>query len=103
MNATSPIGLAQNIIAAGKICANSGARVGISSILPRADFHQQLNRHEINTLLRGMCASNNFVYIDNSNIILSKHIMPDGVHLNNAGTKLFSENLLVYLNNEVSS
>ena len=102
MNATSPIVLASSIIAAGKICAESGAKVGISSILPRADFYQQLNRHEINTLLRGMCASNNFEFIDNSNIVLSKHILPDGVHLNRAGTKLFSENLLVYLNDASS-
>ncbi len=97
-NPVSSIALANGIMAAGRACAKPGVTIGISSILPRADFHLQLKRQEINTLLQGMCVKNNFAFIDNSNIVLSEHILEDGVHLNNVGTELFSSNLLKFLN-----
>ena len=90
--------IANDIIQSGRIIAATGSKVVISSVLPRSNFHLQLKRKELNDMLRGLCAANNFIYIDNSNIILSKHILPDGVHLNKEGTDLFSSNLLKCLN-----
>ena len=95
---TSLTNIANHIIGAGHIVARTGAKVAISSVLPRRDFHLQLKRKELNDILRGLCALHNFVFIENSNIVLSKHILPDGVHLNEAGTSLFSQNLLNCLN-----
>ena len=91
--------IANDIIQAGRICAESGAKVCISSVLPRSDFFLQLKRQELNGILRGMCAWNGFNFVENNNIILSKHILPDGVHLNQSGTELFSNNLIDCLNN----
>ncbi len=98
----TPIGLANSIIEVGKLCAKSGAVVAISSILPRQDFHHQVYRAEVNILLRGLCKLHNFIFIENSNLILSKHILADGVHFNKDGTNLFSNNLIDFLN-EMSS
>ena len=97
-NAVPVMTVANHIIESGRICAQTGAKVCISSILPRSDFHLQLKRKELNDLLCGLCAANNFIFIDNSNIVLSKHILPDGVHLNEAGTYLFAGNLLKSIN-----
>ena len=94
----SPIALAQNIIGAGKQWSKSGATIAISSILPRADIHLNTKRWEVNILLRGLCAINNFYFIENSTITVSKHILKDGVHLNSLGTFLFSSNLVSCLN-----
>ena len=90
----SPMALAQAIIGAGKMGKKSGAVVAISSILPREEFHQNLKRWETNILLRGLCVSNGLHFIDNANIVANKHLLKDGVHLNEMGTKLFSDNIL---------
>ena len=91
-DATSPLALANDIIGAGKIAAEYCSEVAISSILPRADFHLNLARWETNILLRGLCSSNNFTFIEHD-ITVKKHLLKDGVHLNQTGTDLFSENL----------
>ena len=90
----SPLALAHAIVGAGKMGVKSGAAVAISSILPREEFHQNLKRWETNILLRGLCKSNNLHFIENNNIIGSKHLLKDGVHLNKTGTELFSGNIL---------
>ena len=95
----SPIALAHNIIGAGKQFRKSGATVAISSVLPRAKMELNSKRWEVNILLQGLCAANNLRFIDNSKITVSNHILrKDGVHLNEAGTFLFSANLVNCLN-----
>ena len=94
----SPIALAHRIIGAGKQWSQSGATVAISSVLPRADIQLNAKRWEVNLLLQGLCAANNFHFIDNSKITVKKHILKDGVHLNADGTFLFSDNLVSCLN-----
>ena len=91
-DANSALALANDIIGAGKIAAEYCSEVAISSILPRADFHLNLARWETNILLRGLCSSNNFTFIEHD-ITVKKHLLKDGVHLNQTGTDLFSENL----------
>ena len=91
--------IANHIISAARICARTGAKVCVSSVLPRQDFHMQLKRKELNDILRGLCARDGYMFIENNNIVLSQHILPDGVHLNDKGTELFSMNLLNALHN----
>ena len=72
--------------------------VYISSIMPRSHSEFQGNRHRLNNILREMCQSNNFTFIDNNNIVLSTHGHHDGVHLNYEGSSLLGANLLSVLN-----
>ena len=50
-----------------------------------------------------MCVANNFCFLENSNITLSKHIAYDGVHLNFDGTKVLANNILNCLNWQIQS
>ena len=87
--------IANHLIEAGIEGRNLGAaKICISSILPRADFHQQIKRHQLNKLLGELCLANGFEYIDNSNIRLDTHILSDGVHLKISGTELLQSNIL---------
>ena len=70
----------------------------MSGVLPSSDFHLQLKRQELNTVLESLCDLNNFIYIPNKTLVLSKHICHDGVHLNDSGSKLLQDTFLEYLN-----
>ena len=72
--------------------------VYISSIMPRSNSDFQGNRHRVNKLLRELCKENNFIFIENDNIILRDHGHYDGIHLNHAGSDMLRENLLDALN-----
>ena len=93
----SPIHIAQEIMGAGKHCGRFGARVAISAVLPRLEFHRDIT-WELNLLLRGLCEVNNFTFIDQSSIVADQHLLKDGVHLNAIGTSLFAGNILTCLN-----
>ena len=90
----SPLALANEIVGAGKLAVRLGATVAVCSILPRASFHLNLKRWETNILLRGLCQSNNLTFIDNKEIVVGKHLLKDGVHLNTAGTQILSSNII---------
>ena len=91
--------IAQHIINTGIECRQYGAKhIGICSVLPRQASYMQVRRKDLNNLLRDMCIIINFNFIDNSDIILSKHILSDGVHLNVNGTALLADNLINYIN-----
>ena len=95
----STLEIANKIIDCGVMSKMHGARkVVISSVMPRSNFHYQLGRHQLNGLLRKLCIANNFCFLENSNITLSKHIANDGVHLNFDGTKVLANNILNCLN-----
>ena len=91
--------IANHIVEAGTVCCELGAkRIMVSSVLPRADFHLQLKRQELNKVLESLCDLNNFVFIHSKTLVLSKHICYDGVHLNDSGSKLLQDTFLEYLN-----
>ena len=73
-------------------------QIYISSIMPRSHSAFQGNRHQLNQMLKTLCEENDFVYIDNDNIVLRPHVDYDGVHLNDDGSYLLRENLLDALN-----
>ena len=64
----------------------------ISSVLPRKGFHFQLYRKELNDILRELCKMFNFIFIENDNIWPEFHLVEDGVHLNDKGSKLLCKN-----------
>ena len=72
--------------------------VYISSIMPRENSYFQGNRHRLNNILRSMCKQMDFIFIENSNIVLSSHGHHDGVHLNFEGSNVLRDNLLGALN-----
>ena len=74
------------------------SQVIVSSVLPRRDSVFQRNRHILNKILKTYCFEHGFTFLDNENIILRDHISYDGVHLNNLGSDVFSDNLLQVLN-----
>jgi lysophospholipase L1-like esterase len=95
----STLEVANEIIDCGIISKMHGARkVIISSVMPRSNFYYQLDRHQLNVLLKKLCDANNFYFLENSDISLSKHIANDGVHLNFDGTKVLANNILDCLN-----
>lgn len=92
--------IANEIIDVGIDAKMRGAsKVVISSVLPRGDFHYQLNRHLLNKLLKDLCVANNFYFLNNNNIFLDSHLAYDKVHLNIDGTRLLADNLIGCLNN----
>ena len=98
-NASNLLDIANNIMEIGQICKRYGAsKICISSVLPREDFHYQLRRKDLNELLKNLCVVHDYAFMENSNIILSKHICGDGVHLDVRGSSVFSANLLESLN-----
>ena len=47
---------------------------------------------------RTLCKENNFIFIENDNIILRDHGHHDGTHLNYEGSDILRDNLLDALN-----
>lgn len=63
----------------------------ISGIIPRRDFLNEKAK-EVNSILKSLCNENNIVYVDNSNILPSKHLSNDNLHLNIYGTQTLTTN-----------
>ena len=77
----------------------------VCSVLPREQAFLQLRRKELNDVLRNVCSLQNIHFLDNDrqaekdrNIVLSKHIDGDGVHLNGEGSDLLRDNIVDLLN-----
>ena len=82
-----------------KICENLGAeQIFIGSVIIRKLGYMERRRHELNTLLKGMCFDLGYVYVDNDNIE-QKHLSTDGVHLSFEGSDILALNYLHSLNN----
>ena len=65
--------------------------VKISGIIPRGDnLNDKAN--DVNCILKSLCYENNMDYIDNSNILPSKHISNDDLHLNIYGIQMLTKN-----------
>ena len=87
--------IADDIMEMAEMCKRYGVtRVCISSVLPREDFYLQLRIRELNKLLMDLCTLNSYEFMLNSNVVLSKHVHWDGVHLNSYGNKVLFNNLL---------
>ena len=67
--------------------------VMISGITPRGD---KLNAKamEVNTSVQAECERYNLFFIDNTNIVTTKHLNGSGLHLNYKGTVKLANNFL---------
>ena len=72
--------------------------IGFSGIIQRADRNFKDQIKETNDKLKRYCEGNGFVYVDNDNIN-EKSLNKSLLHLNKAGNKLLSKNLLDCLKN----
>ena len=72
--------------------------IGFSGIIQRADRNFKNQIKETNDKLQRYCEGNGFVYVDNDNIN-EKSLNKSLLHLNKAGNKLLSKNLLDCLKN----
>ena len=72
--------------------------IGFSGIIERADRNFKDQIKETNDKLKRYCEGNGFVYVDNDNIN-EKSLNKSLLHLNKAGNKLLSKNLLDCLKN----
>ena len=100
-NPTSTEEIANTIINIGIDCLNDNIpaeNIHISSVLPRGEAYMQVRRKQINDALKEKCKVHKFVFIENKNIVLSRHIGRDGVHLNRTGTARIAKNFLDVLN-----
>ena len=88
---------AVDIIETGLICKERGAKtVFIAGVTDRRYDYVRERCEPLNAELKEMCRLNNFIFIDNSNILASEHLY-DRVHLNDAGTKILADNYLFHL------
>ena len=97
----SPETIAKTLIDTGIDCVEASVpaeKVCISSVLPRDDSKLVGKRIRINDLLREKCEEKGFKFIENVDIVLSRHIRSDGVHLTKIGTNRLLENIVKALN-----
>ena len=96
--------IANHIMDIGQACRQYGARkIDVVEVMPRQQTHYQVKRREINKLLKDLCKINNFGFIEIDDLVVKDHIWTDGVHLNKAGSNIFSETLLNVINSSVQS
>ena len=77
-------------------CLNSGANdVYVAGLTPRPCFQEKIDI--INKILEHTATTNNYEFIDNSNIT-RKHLRRDELHLNKDGEILLARNILKVLN-----
>ena len=69
--------------------------IAVSSMTPR--YRLKWDILNINHLLKHLCKSNNYHFIDNSNINYYDHVCDDGVHLNHDGVYMLTNNYSNYL------
>ena len=78
----------------GIVCREYGAKnILICSVMPRNIPYMQHRRRDLNKLLKDLCMANNFIFIDNGDIVLKDHIIKDGVHLNDEGKEILADNV----------
>ena len=87
---------ADNIAYLGLELIDRGVKnIAISSMTPRYMLKNEINN--FNRLIKGMCRTYDFDYIEHKNISYNKHVCQDGVHLNYDGVEILSENFASYL------
>ena len=77
-------------------CYHYGVKnVYVSGLTYRKDFPNMVS--DVNSFFRTRQAVNDFVFINNDNI-LPMHIWKDNIHLNNKGNAILENNFVNYLN-----
>ena len=95
--------IAHSIINIGLDCKNNSINeVFISSILVKKNPNLTAIVHRVNDMLRNLCEKNGFSFIYND-VITTNYLWKDGVHLQDMGTHILSNNFLKILNNSIDS
>ena len=90
--------IAKTLVDIGIKCKRYGVKkVLIGSVITRKKYYMDKRKEELNEYLESMCHDHGFYYINNDNI-LRKHLVNDGVHLNEEGDFLLATNYLDSLN-----
>ena len=74
----------------------------ISSILVKKNPNLNKIVRRVNDMLRDLCEKNGFSFICND-VITTNYLWKDGVHLQDMGTHILSNNFLELLNNSIDS
>ena len=85
---------AVNIIETAQICKDRGAKtVLIGGVTERQYEYAEERCKILNKELQELCRHNGFIFIDNTNIRPTQHLL-DRVHLNDRGTTILANNYL---------
>lgn len=89
--------IADDIIKLASRSKTNANDIVISGIVARND-ELNLKGKQVNEYLVARCNERGIYYIDNNNIIASKHLNTGGIHLNNYGTTQLANNFLNCIN-----
>ena len=92
----TPKDIAEEIVDLGKSLKTNVNKVMISGLVPRGDLLHN-KAMEVNIFLKQLCISQDFYYIDNTNIQAEYHLNRSRIHLNREGTRLLANNFLYAL------
>ena len=92
-----PQSMAGNISSLAKSSQQENNTVLLFSIVSRKDHPDKKNK-EVDIILEKICNDMNLAFISHGNIRASYHCNYDGLHLNDKGATLFTENILSALN-----
>ena len=93
----TPQSIADNILSLTKSSQQENNTVPVSSIAPGKD-HLDKKGKEVNIILEKRCNKINLAFISHGNIRTRYHCNYDGLHLNDKGATLLTENILSTLN-----
>ena len=93
----TPQSIGDNILSLAKSSQQENNTVFVSSIVPRKD-HVDKKCKEVNIIFENRCNEMNLAFISHGNIRTRYHCNYDGLHLNDKGATLFTENILSALN-----
>ena len=86
--------IVENLMKTARLARDTGAQsVYVSAVIVRHGYQYKNPVARVNSLLEATCATEGFIYIDQSDIS-SSHIAKDGVHLNFYGQTLLKMSLL---------
>ena len=95
--------IAQNIIKIGSNCKSHSLNyVFISSILVKKSPALNALIRRLNDMLRDLCVINGFRLICND-MITTKYLWKDGIHLQDLGTSILSKSFIEFVNNYLFS
>ena len=92
----TPKEIAEEITDLGNSMKTNENKVIISGLVPRGDqWHNKAM--EVNKFLKQLCVSQDFYFIDNTNIQAEHHLNRSRIHLNREGTRILANNSLYAL------
>ena len=89
----TPQSIADNILSLAKSSQQKNNTVLVSSVVPRKEYLHKKGK-EVNIIWEKRCYEMNLAFVSHDNISTYYHCNYDGLHLNDKGATLFTENIL---------